>query len=67
MTRKQHLQHTVSRGPTCKSGRIGGQLSGEHITVEFARFAARPDLQCERCSASKLFAFLQRKASKPIQ
>jgi hypothetical protein len=65
MTRKTHLQHTVKFGPTCKSGRSGGSLSGEHITVKYAEFAAEPaELQCDRCRSSKLFAFLERQAAK---
>lgn len=59
--RKSHLQHTVSRGPTCQTGRVGGALRGEHITEGYADFAARPaDAQCHRCASGKLFAFLQR-------
>jgi hypothetical protein len=65
MTRKHHLQHTVHRGPTCQTGRSGAALRGEHITEAFAEFSGRPaDLQCDRCKASKLFAFLQRQATK---
>jgi len=60
--RKQHLEHTVSRGPTCKTGRAGAALSGEHITMGYAEFAANPAVQCERCKSSKLFAFLTRRA-----
>ena len=67
MTRKTHLQHTVHYGPTCKSGRSGGQLRGEHITVAFTEFAAeRADLRCDRCASSKLFAFLTRRAAATI-
>ena len=65
MTRKTHLLHTVRFGPTCQSGRSGGQLRGEHITVKFSEFAAeREDLRCDRCAGSKLFGFLQRQAAK---
>lgn len=67
MTRKTHLQHTVHYGPTCKSGRFGGQLRGEHITVKYAEFAAeRAELRCDRCESSKLFAFLQRVEAKQV-
>lgn len=67
MTHKTHLKHTVHGGPTCKSGRIGGQLRGEHLTVKFPEFAAeRADLRCDRCASSKLFAFLTRKAAATI-
>jgi len=63
--RKEHLQHTVHYGPTCKSGRSGGSLRGEHITLPAAEFLAlAPELRCERCASSKLFAFLQRQAAK---
>ena len=65
MTRKAHLQHTVHYGPTCKSGRSGGQLRGEHITVNFSKFVTEPQhLRCDRCASSKLFGFLQRQAAK---
>lgn len=64
MTRKTHLQHTKHNGPTCQSGRIGGSLRGEHITVKFAEFVATASaVRCERCASNKLFAFLQRKAA----
>lgn len=64
MTRKTHLKHTVTGGPTCQRGRSGGQLRGEHLTFAFAEFSAeRLDLRCERCANSKLFAFLQRCAA----
>lgn len=67
MTRKTHLQHTVHYGPTCKSGRFGGALRGEHITVKYSEFAAeKPELQCERCRDSKLFAFLERQTAKVL-
>lgn len=59
--RKTHLQDTKHFGPTCQSGRSGGALRGEHITVKFSEFVTSAG-QCERCKASKLFAFLQRKA-----
>lgn len=62
MTRKHHLQHTVHNGPTCQTGRVGGSLRGEHITLKYDEFVAQPTYQCERCKSSKLFAFLQRKA-----
>ena len=62
--RKDHLMHTVHYGPACKSGRSGGSLRGEHITLPASQFLAlAPELRCERCANSKLFAFLQRKAS----
>lgn len=62
--RKDHLKHTVHGGPTCKSGRFGGQLRGEHITLPAAEFLATdPAIRCERCTSSKLFAFLSRKAA----
>lgn len=61
MSRKIHLQDTKHYGPTCQSGRVGGALRGEHITVKFAEFKVSSG-QCERCANSKLFAFLQRKA-----
>lgn len=63
MSRKQHLKDTKTQGPTCKGGRFGGDIDGEHITLKINDFlAASPELQCERCRASKLFAFLSRKA-----
>ncbi len=63
--RKDHLKHTVRGGPTCQSGRSGGSLRGEHITLPAAEFLAlASELRCERCSSSKLFAFLQRQAAK---
>jgi hypothetical protein len=66
--RKDHLQHTVRYGPACKSGRSGGSLRGEHLTLPAAQFLAlSPDLRCERCSKSKLFAFLQRQAAKKAE
>jgi hypothetical protein len=65
--RKDHLQHTVHYGPACKSGRSGGSLRGEHITLPAAQFLAlSQDLRCDRCSSSKLFAFLQRQADKKV-
>lgn len=65
MTRKTHLKHTVSGGPTCQTGRIGGSLRGhEHITESFSEFVTRAnDMQCSRCRSSGLFKFLARKAS----
>lgn len=67
MTRKEHLKHTVNGGPTCKGGRVGAALSGEHITVKYSVFSAlRPELQCERCRSSKLFAFLERQTAKAL-
>lgn len=63
--RKDHLQHTVSGGPTCQRGRSGGSLRGEHLTSPFEEFVAlAPELRCSRCASSKLFAFLQRQAAK---
>lgn len=60
--RKTHLQDTKHLGPACQGGRIGGSLRGEHITVKFPEFnATHQKLQCDRCYASKLFAFLARK------
>jgi hypothetical protein len=65
--RKNHLRHTVHFGPTCQSGRSGGALRGEHFTYPAAQFLAmQPELRCERCASSKLFAFLQRQAAKKI-
>ena len=66
MARKDHLQHTVKFGPTCKGGRFGAGLGGgEHITLPAKQFLAlAPELRCERCASSKLFAFLQRQAAK---
>lgn len=67
MTRKDHLQHTADRGPTCQRGRVGGALRGEHLTVKYSEFAATPrELQCERCRNSKLFAFLERQTAKAL-
>jgi hypothetical protein len=64
MTRKTHLSHTTLGGPTCQRGRRGGALRGEHCSESFAEFITRrADLQCDRCRSSKLFAFLERKAS----
>ena len=61
---KVHLEHTVRHGPTCQTGRSGAALRGEHITEGYAEFVAEPvAYQCNRCAASKLFAFLQRKAA----
>ena len=57
--RKIHLRHTTAGGPTCQTGRSGGALRGEHITVKFDEFTASAG-QCDRCKASKLFAFLNR-------
>lgn len=63
--RKDHLTHTVRGGPTCQSGRSGGSLRGEHMTIPAREFLAlAPELRCERCASSKLFAFLQRLAAK---
>ncbi len=63
--RKTHLQHTVKFGPACKSGRSGGSLSGEHITVKYDDFIREwDDLRCSRCEGGKLFDFLQRQAAK---
>jgi hypothetical protein len=63
--RKDHLTHTVRGGPTCQSGRSGGSLRGEHLTVPAAEFLAlAPEQRCTRCTSSKLFAFLQRQAAK---
>ena len=65
MFRKDHLQHTVKFGPTCKGGRDGGSLRGEHITLPAAQFLAlAPEYRCERCASSKLFAFLLRQEAK---
>jgi hypothetical protein len=64
MTRKYHLQHTIHRGPTCQTGRSGGSLRGEHITVKYDEFITYTSLQCSRCAASKLFSFLTRQAAK---
>lgn len=62
MSRKIHLSHTVKFGPTCKSGRTGGSLRGEHIAEPFAEFVQQPaHLQCDRCKSSSLFKFLERK------
>ena len=64
MTRKIHLKHTVSGGPTCQTGRIGGALRGEHITETYAEFVTRAaTVQCSRCASSSLFKFLARKAA----
>ena len=64
MTRKTHLSHTTFGGPTCQRGRRGGALRGEHISVRFDEFIEeRPELQCDRCRSSKLFAFLDRKSA----
>jgi hypothetical protein len=62
---KFHLQHSINRfGPTCRSGRVGGALHGEHLTRRFQDFIQTNESQrCERCSASKLFAFLQKQAN----
>lgn len=63
--RKDHLTHTVRGGPTCQSGRSGGSLRGEHLTIPAREFLAlAPELRCERCASSKLFDFLQRQAAK---
>lgn len=62
MTRKTHLQHTVHRGPTCQTGRMGAALRGEHITVKFEEFITRStSLRCSRCASSSLFRFMNRK------
>ncbi len=66
--RKAHLQHTIHQGATCQSGRIGGQLRGEHLTYKFEEFVAEPvEQRCSRCSASKLFAYLERQAAKKVE
>jgi hypothetical protein len=68
MNRKDHLQHTVRGGPTCQSGRSGGSLRGEHITLPASEFLAlAPEFRCNRCASSKLFAFLQRQAAKKVE
>lgn len=65
MIRKDHLQHTVHGGPTCKSGRTGASLKGEHLTVPAKQFLGLdPSFRCERCANSKLFAFLQRQTAQ---
>lgn len=64
--RKAHLQYTAPgrNGPACQGGRSGGSLRGEHITEPYAEFIAeRPEVRCVRCSASKIFAFYQRKTA----
>lgn len=67
MTRKDHLKHTVHGGPTCKSGRSGASLRGEHLTLPASQFLTlAPELRCERCVSSKLFAFLQRQAAQKL-
>lgn len=65
MTRKEHLQHTLHGGPTCQTGRAGGSLRGEHITLSWDEFAVSPH-QCSRCRSSKLFSFLERQAAKAL-
>jgi hypothetical protein len=68
MNRKDHLQHTVRGGPTCKTGRSGGSLRGEHLTLPASEFLAlAPEFRCNRCASSKLFAFLQRQAAKKAE
>lgn len=65
-TRKDHLKHTTKAGPVCRAGHSGGRLAasgGEHLTLPYAEFAQSAH-QCAKCKASKLFAFLQRQASK---
>lgn len=65
MTRKEHLKHTVHGGPTCQSGRVGGQLRGEHLSCKYSEFSALPlEQRCVRCNSSKLFAFLERQTAK---
>lgn len=65
---KAHLQHTIHHGPTCQSGRIGGQLRGEHFTYKFEEFVTVPvEQRCSRCSASKLAAYLERQAAKKAE
>jgi hypothetical protein len=67
MIRKEHLQHTVSGGPTCQSGRLGGQLRGEHLSSKYSEFSALPvEQRCARCENSPLFAFLKRQAAKAL-
>ena len=68
MYRKEHLKHTVHGGPTCQSGRSGGSLRGEHLTLPASEFLAlAPEFRCVRCASSKLFAFLQRQATKKVE
>jgi len=65
MHRKEHLSHTKHGGPTCKTGRIGAALQGEHITLKYSEFATSA-AQCARCRSSSLFAFLERQAAKEL-
>lgn len=66
--RKEHLAHTVKFGPTCKGGRTGSSLSGEHITSPAAEFLALPEhLRCSKCASSKLFAALKRQAERQAE
>jgi hypothetical protein len=68
MNHKDHLKHTVRGGPACQSGRSGGSLRGEHLTLPAAEFLAlAPEYRCNRCASSKLFAFLQRQAAKKAE
>lgn len=64
MTRKYHLQDTKHYGPTCQSGRSGAALRGEHITLSYSEFSTTAAaFRCDRCSNSKLFSFLERRAA----
>lgn len=67
MAHKDHLKHTGHGGPTCQRGRTGGALRGEHFTSSYAEFSALPvERRCARCSASKLFAVLERETAKAL-
>ena len=67
MSHKNHLQHTTHGGPTCQTGRIGGQRRGEHFTMKYSEFVAQPvETRCARCNSSKLFAFLERQTAKAL-
>lgn len=64
MSRKIHLSHTTKFGPACQGGNVGARLRGEHIAEGFGEFVKRDEsLQCSRCRASSLFAFLEKRAA----
>lgn len=66
MTRKIHLSKNQGFGPACQSGRIGGNIRGEHIALDFAAFktATANGAVCSKCAASPLFAFLTKQEAK---
>jgi hypothetical protein len=66
-TRRENLRRLIGQwgGPTCQTGRSGGSLRGEHITLKYSEFSASR-VQCDRCRSSKLFSFLERQTAKAL-